>query len=594
MGEGRIYLINGPVVRATGSQGFMMNEMVKVGKEGLIGEIVDIGEEGFTVQVYESTTGLKVGEPIKGTGKLISAYLGPGLIGKIFDGIERPLDRIALLHGDFVLRGIEMFPLDENKRWRVEMKKEVGDAVQPGEVFALVQETPLFEHRLLVPPHVSGKIVEAKPSGDYKINDILLLVADQKGNVHQLTMYQEWPIRIPRPVKERLLPVIPLITGQRVIDFFFPLAKGGAAAIPGGFGTGKTVTQHQLAKWSDADVVVYIGCGERGNEMSDVLEEFPRLVDPHTGRPLMERTILIANTSNMPVSAREASIYTGITIAEYFRDMGYNVALMADSTSRWAEALRELSGRMEEMPAEEGYPAYLSSRLSEFYERAGRVKTFAGEEGSVTIIGAVSPPGGDFSEPVTRHTREFVRCFWALDRNLAYSRHYPAINWLTSYSDYSEDLKGWFKENIGEGWYAMRDQAMALLGEDDRLQQVIKLVGEDVLPDEHKLIVEVGRLIKIGFLQQNSFSSVDSFCSLQKQFKMMELILFFYERAKELIVSGMAISEIKRSDVYLKLLRMKEEIPNDQLEKFDALKEEVEKFFDNLQFKYKEGAKSAS
>lgn len=592
MSKASIFWINGPVVKARGSRDFMMNEMVRVGNSRLIGEVVDLDQDTLTIQVYEGTRGLQTEELVEGTGRLLSAYLGPGLIGGVFDGIERPLDRLAQAYGDYVTRGVEFFPLEEGRKWRVEVLKREGDSVSPGEVYARIQETSMIEHRLLVPPQVKGEVVEARPNGEYRVSDNILLIRNGEQEI-PLRLYQEWPVRLPRPIKNRIPPSLPLITGQRVIDFFFPLAKGGAAAIPGGFGTGKTVTQHQLAKWSDADLIVYIGCGERGNEMTQVLEEFPQLVDPRTGKALMERTVLVANTSNMPVSAREASIYTGITIAEYFRDMGYHVALMADSTSRWAEALRELSGRMEEMPAEEGFPAYLTSRLSEFYERAGRAETLAGKEGSVTIIGAVSPPGGDFSEPVTQHTREFVRCFWALDRNLAYSRHYPSVNWLTSYSEFVEDLADWFENEVDTSWNQLRTEAMALLNEDDRLQQVIKLVGEDVLPDEQRLVVEVGRLLKTGFLQQNSFSLTDSFCSLQKQFQMIDLILYFYRRARELISLGMAISEIKRGAVYPKLLRMKEDIPAAQLEELGKLRKEVEKFFDELAQRYGEGVRHA-
>ncbi len=583
---GEIYVVNGPVVKARKTTGFMMHEVVKVGDLGLIGEVIALNGDDATIQVYEETSGLKPGEPVKGMNELLSVTLGPGIVGMVFDGIQRPLDVLRGKSGDFLKRGVSVPPLDLKKEWDVDVIVKEGEKVVAGQIVAKVKETSTVEHRIMIPPNISGIAKSVRTSGRYTIDTVILEVNTGE-SIQKIKLYQTWPVRIPRPYSKRLAPAEPLITGQRVIDTFFPISKGGAAAIPGGFGTGKTMTQHQLAKWSDADVIVYIGCGERGNEMTEVLEEFPKLTDPRNGRPLMERTILIANTSNMPVSAREASIYTGITIAEYFRDMGYNVAIMADSTSRWAEALREISGRLEEMPAEEGFPPYLSSRLAEFYERAGRVKILGSDQiGSVSVIGAVSPPGGDFSEPVTTHTKRFTRCFWALDKSLANARHYPSINWLTSYSEYIDDLKGWYSKNVGEEFFELRGKILALLNEDDRLQQIIKLVGEDVLPDDQKLIVRVAKLVKIGYLQQNAYSDIDSFCSSKKQHEMLKIIQFFYERAKEMVSKGTAISEILNGDILNKLMRMKEEIPNDKLEMFKELENNISIFFEELSKKY--------
>lgn len=585
---GEIYMVNGPVVKARKTTGFMMHEVVKVGDLGLIGEVIALNGDDATIQVYEETSGLKPGEPVKGMNELLSVTLGPGIVGMVFDGIQRPLDVLREKSGDFLKRGVSVPPLDLKKEWDVEVLVKEGERIAGGQIVAKVKETSTVEHRIMIPPTISGIAKNVRTSGRYTI-DTTILEINVGESSRKIKLYQTWPVRIPRPYSERLAPAEPLITGQRVIDTFFPISKGGAAAIPGGFGTGKTMTQHQLAKWSDADVIVYIGCGERGNEMTEVLEEFPKLTDPRNGRPLMERTILIANTSNMPVSAREASIYTGITIAEYFRDMGYNVAIMADSTSRWAEALREISGRLEEMPAEEGFPPYLSSRLAEFYERAGRVKILGGNQiGSVSVIGAVSPPGGDFSEPVTTHTKRFTRCFWALDKSLANARHYPSINWLTSYSEYVDDLKDWYSENVGEGFFELREKILALLNEDDRLQQIIKLVGEDVLPDDQKLIVRVAKLVKIGYLQQNAYSDVDSFCSSKKQHEMLKIIQLFYEKAREMVSKGIAISEILNGDISSKLMRMKEEIPNDKLEMFKELESDINVFFEKLSKKYED------
>ncbi len=586
-------MINGPVVRAKKMTGFMMHEVVKVGSLNLTGEVIGLEGESATIQVYEETSGLKPGEPVNGTGELLSVTLGPGIIGGVFDGIQRPLEVLKEKSGDFLQRGVVASALDTEKDWEVSISIVDGDTVVPGQVVATVAETESVVHRIMVPPEISGKVKKVKNNGNYRIDDVIMIVETEDGD-REIKLYQSWPVRVPRPYRERLAPSEPLVTGQRVIDTFFPISKGGAAAIPGGFGTGKTVTQHQLAKWADADIIVYIGCGERGNEMTEVLEEFPKLIDPRSGRPLMERTILIANTSNMPVSAREASIYTGITIAEYFRDMGYNVALMADSTSRWAEALREISGRLEEMPAEEGFPPYLSSRIAEFYERAGRVKILGTKDqnGSVSVVGAVSPPGGDFSEPVTTHTKRFVRCFWALDKSLANARHYPSINWLDSYSEYTTELEGWFAESVSEDFPKTRERAMSLLGEDDNLQQIIKLVGEDVLPDDQKLVVRVASVIKIGYLQQSAFSDVDAFCEMKKQHGMLDTVLMYYDRANALISKGVAISEVLDSQILNTLMRMKESVPNDDLDQFDAIKKRLEEFFDALDRKY-EKAKEA-
>lgn len=501
--EGKIIGVNGPVVKAQGMKGFKMREMVTVGNKKLIGEVIILEEDLATIQVYEETGGLKIGEAVVSTGSPLSLKLGPGILGNIFDGIERPLEKINSISTGFIPEGIGLISLDEEKIWDTNVIAKVGDNLRAGDVYATIQETPTILHKLMVPSEMHGNVVAVKESGSYNIETVIVTL-DNGEKVHELKLYQQWPVRTPRPVRERKTIFKPLITGQRVIDIFFPIAKGGTCAIPGGFGTGKTMTQHQLAKWSDADIIVYIGCGERGNEMTEVLEDFPKLIDPRTGLALMNRTVLIANTSNMPVAAREASIYTGITLAEYFRDMGYHVAIMADSTSRWAEALREISGRLEEMPAEEGYPAYLPSRLAEFYERAGYVETLNGNEGSVTVIGAVSPAGGDFSEPVTQNTKRFVSAFLGLDKKLAYARHYPAINWLSSYSGYINLLKDWYQENIAEDIIELRAKMLKILYEEDKLSEIVKLVGEDVLPDDQRLVMEVAKCLKVAFLQQNA------------------------------------------------------------------------------------------
>ncbi len=571
-----IFGINGPVVTVKDTRSFSMMEMVYVGESRLVGEVIGITDKFTTIQVYEETTGLKLGDPIYGTGAPMNVLLGPGIIDNIFDGIERPLKAIEKKSGSFISRGATVSQLDTEKYWNVKIKVKVGDVLSGGMIYATCPETAIIEHRLLVPPTLNGTVVAVEPNGKYRLKDTIVTIEDAQGQKHQLTLCQEWPIRTARPCTERLPATIPLITGQRIIDTLFPISKGGTAAIPGGFGTGKTMTQHQLAKWCDADIIVYVGCGERGNEMSQVLDEFSELIDPKSGRPMTDRTVLIANTSNMPVAAREASIYTGLTLAEYYRDMGYHVAIMADSTSRWAEALREISGRLEEMPAEEGFPAYLPSRLSEFYERAGRVSTLCGSEGSVTIIGAVSPQGSDFSEPVTQNTKRFTRCFWALDKSLAYARHYPAINWMNSYSEYFTDLDPWYRENMGEDFIRYRGRLSALLHEESNLMEIVKLIGSDVLPDDQKLVIETAKAIRVGFLQQNAFHADDTFVPLKKQFLMMKAILHLYAKAKHIIAASIPISRIMELGLFDKLAKMKYDIPNSKPEMFDDLIKEID------------------
>ena len=564
-----IYGINGSVITVKDTDTFSMMEMVYVGGEKLVGEVIGINYNLTTIQVYEETTGLKVGDVVTGTGAPMNVTLGPSIIDNIYDGIARPLKAIESEYGAFLNRGASVTSLDEKKLWNVKICVSLGDWLNGGDIYATLPETPIIEHRVMVSPNLSGKVTKIMPDGQYTVNDTIITIEDNNGTEHNLTLCQKWPIRQPRPIKKRLSTNIPLITGQRIIDTLFPISKGGTAAIPGGFGTGKTMTQHQLAKWCDADIIVYVGCGERGNEMSQVLNEFSELIDPKSNRPMTDRTILIANTSNMPVAAREASIYTGITLAEYYRDMGYHVAMMADSTSRWAEALREISGRLEEMPAEEGFPAYLPSRLSEFYERAGRVENLSGSEGSITIIGAVSPQGADFSEPVTQNTKRFTRCFWALDKNLAYSRHYPAINWIDSYSEYFADLDNWFEENVGAEFIKCRNQISALLQEESKLMEIVKLIGSDVLPDDQKLIIETCRVIRVGFLQQNAFHADDTFVPLEKQLLMMKTILYLHNQTKKLISAGIPISCITELGLFDKLTKMKYNIPNNDLSMFD-------------------------
>jgi V/A-type H+/Na+-transporting ATPase subunit A len=584
---GSVTWISGPVIRARGSRHVSMLELVEVGEEHLVGEVIGLNGDIITAQVYEETSGMHTGAPIFGTGLPLSVELGPGLLCGIFDGVQRPLPVLEQRQGSFIERGLTLSPLSREQTWDFTPKVKAGDAVSGGVILGTVPETAALEHRVLLPPEMSGTLTWVAPAGKYTIQDTIAKIKDARGREHDVTMLQRWPVRRLRPYKTRLGQNIPLITGQRVLDTFFPEAKGGAAAIPGGFGAGKTVTQHQVAKWADTEVVVYIGCGERGNEMTEVLQEFPHLTDPRSGRPLMERTVLIANTSNMPVAAREASIYTGITIAEYFRDMGYHVALMADSTSRWAEALREVSGRLEEMPAEEGYPAYLANRLAEFYERAGYVETLNGSKGSVSVIGAVSPPGGDFSEPVTQHTKRFIRCFWALDKALASARHFPSINWLDSYSEYLEDVAGWWKEATGKDWLKMRNQAMEILSEESRLSQIVKLVGPDALPDEERLTLETARLLREGFLQQSALDDIDQYSTVQKQIRMLELILNFHQRGLRVVKHGAAISVIHGQPVVDRLIRMKSLVPNDQLERLEDVQKEIDEQMDALDAEYR-------
>lgn len=579
---GEIYGINGPIVSVKGNLGYRMNEMVYVGEKRLVGEVIGLKKDETTIQVYEETSGLYPGEPVEGTGNAISVTLAPGILYNIFDGIERPLGVIADAYGVFIPKGAQTDALDKSRLWDTHITVSVGDMVSAGTIIAEVPETKSIIHKVMLPPGVAGEVVSVQPDGAYTIEQELVTIRVANGSKMTLTMCQKWPIRMPRPVAKRFPTNRPLVTGQRILDTLFPIAKGGTAALPGGFGTGKTMTQHQLAKWCDADIIIYIGCGERGNEMTNVLEEFGELEDPKTGNLLMDRTALIANTSNMPVAAREASIYTGITLAEYYRDMGYHVAIMADSTSRWAEALRELSGRLEEMPAEEGFPAYLASRLSAFYERAGYVENLNGTEGSVTIIGAVSPQGGDFSEPVTQNTKRFVRCFLALDKSLAYARHYPAINWLTSYSEYMGDLSDWYSDNVGEDFMKCRSQIMQLLTTENRLNEIVKLIGSDVLPDDQKLVLEIARVIRLGFLQQNAFHADDTFVPMEKQLRMMQIILHLYERCKVLIDKNMPMALLRESDVFEKIIAIKYDVPNKELERLADYDEMIEEFYQHL------------
>lgn len=576
MNENVIYSINGPVVTVKDTNAFSMLEMVYVGHARLIGEVISIKKELTTIQVYETTTGLKPGEPVYGTGQPISVTLGPGILRNIFDGIERPLEEIAKESGAFIPTGSHVDPLDKDKLWDVTMVAKVGDEVKGGDIYATIPETDLITHKCMVSPYTKGKVIEVAPSGQYKIDDVVMKIATEDGQIVECTLTQKWPIKQARPVSKRLPISMPLVTGQRVIDTLFPIAKGGTAAIPGGFGTGKTMTQHQLAKWCDADIIVYVGCGERGNEMTQVLEEFRELIDPKSNRPLTDRTVLIANTSNMPVAAREASIYTGVTLAEYYRDMGYHVAIMADSTSRWAEALREISGRLEEMPAEEGFPAYLPSRLSQFYERAGYMNNLNRTKGSVTIIGAVSPQGSDFSEPVTQNTKRFVRTFWALDKALAYARHYFAINWNQSYSEYVPDLERWFNKNVDSKFLRDRQELSSILAEETKLMEIVKLMGSDVLPDDQKLVIEVAKLVRVGYLQQNAFHPDDTYVPLEKQLKMMEVILYLYKRGKEVVSAGKPIRLILETGIFDRVVKMKYDVPNNNLDLFDNYYKEID------------------
>lgn len=579
----KIFSINGPVIKVKNAKTFSMQEMVYVGEKRLIGEVIRVTSEYTTIEVYEGTTGLRPGEPVVGTGAAMSATLAPGILDNIFDGIQRPLKRLEELSGAFIADGANVTSVDTEKKYDCTITVKVGDKLGAGEIYCTCPETPLITHKCMLSPlSKGGEVVWCAPDGEYTVNDVVVKIKTPTGDEQELTLCQKWPIRIPRPCKERLAGTRPLITGQRIIDTILPIAKGGTAAIPGGFGTGKTMTQHQLAKWCDADIIVYIGCGERGNEMTQVLEEFSELVDPHTQRPLTDRTILIANTSNMPVAAREASIYTGITLAEYYRDMGYHIAIMADSTSRWAEALREISGRLEEMPAEEGFPAYLPSRISEFYERAGYVKTLCDSEGSVTIIGAVSPQGSDFSEPVTQNTKRFVRCFWALDKSLAYERHYPAINWNSSYSEYVDELEEFYRKNVSEDFMSVRQQISNILVEENTLMEIVKLMGTDVLPDDQKLLIETARVVRVGFLQQNAYHKDDTYVPLEKQYLMMKLIVNFYNMAKSALSAGVQYDKILALNWSDKIIKVKYDIPNDKPEMFEQYDKDMTQDFDKL------------
>ena len=582
--KGRIVWVSGPAVKADGMSDAKMYETVSVGDAKLIGEVIRLTGDVAFIQVYESTSGLKPGEPVIGTGNPLSVLLGPGIIGQIYDGIQRPLKELSKKSGSYIGRGITTTPVDMTKKYHFVPTANVGDEVKPGNVLGTVKETELIDHSIMVPPdHPGGKLTKIVSEGDYDL-ETDIATTEKDGNSINLKMYHKWPVRKPRPYQKKHDPTIPLLTGQRILDTFFPLAKGGTGSIPGAFGTGKTVTLHQIAKWADSQVVVYIGCGERGNEMTEVLVDFPKLKDPRTGRPLMERTVLVANTSNMPVAAREASIYTGVTIAEYYRDMGKDVVLVADSTSRWAEALREMSGRLEEMPAEEGYPSYLASRLAEFYERAGRVRANGSPErdGSVSLVGAVSPSGGDFTEPVTTHTMRFIKTFWALDAKLAYSRHYPSINWMNSYSGYLSDVAKWWSKNISEDWLSIRSETYAILQREDTLKEIVRLLGPEALPDEEKLILEVARMIKIGLLQQNSFDEVDTYCSPEKQFKLMQLLVQFYKGGQQALKDGASLADIRAMSVIGTLLKARMEIKDDEMDKLDQVSQTITEQFKSI------------
>ena len=583
----KIISINGPVILAKGDGDFSMHDIVYIGKEQILGDVIKINKDIVTIQVYENTTGLKIGEDVVSDENPLSVTLGPGLMGNIFDGIQRPLEDLRKKDGDFLKRGTKSLGISTEKKWHFRPKALIGDKVSFNTIIGEVPETKLIIHKILNYFDGDGIVVEIVNEGEYKVTDTIAKI--KIGNsVVELTMMQKWPVRKPRPYKERLVTNTPLVTGQRVIDSIFPIAKGGTGMIPGGFGTGKTMLQHQFAKWSNADIIVYIGCGERGNEMTDVLEEFPRLIDKRTGMPMIERTVLIANTSNMPVAAREASIYTGITIAEYYRDMGFDVAIMADSTSRWAEALREISGRLEEMPAEQGFPSYLPSRLSEFYGRAGLVKSYSGKMGSVTIIGAVSPQGSDFSEPVTQNTKRFVHTFWGLDRDLAYSRHYPAVNWNISYSEYLDNLQSWYEENVDVDFLECRQKIVSILEEENELLEIARVVGQDVLSDSKRLVLEVAKAIRVGFLQQNAMSDIDSQVPLIKQYKMMQTIILLYERALKLIEKRIPLSEIKKLGFFEEYVKLKMNVANDDLGKFSELNSRIKNRLKKLEDEYVE------
>jgi V/A-type H+-transporting ATPase subunit A len=580
--KGKIVWVSGPAVKADGMSSAKMYETVEVGESKLIGEVIRLTGDVAFIQVYESTSGLKPGEEVIGTGQPLSVLLGPGIIGKIYDGIQRPLDDIAKKSGAFIGRGITTSPVDMKKKYKFTPLVKKNDTIFGGSILGAVQETPLLTHNILVPPtYPEATITEIANEGEYDLEHIIVHASSKNGDKSELKMYHKWPVRKPRPYAERYDPSVPLVTGQRIIDTYFPIAKGGTGAIPGGFGTGKTVTLHQIAKWADSKVVVYIGCGERGNEMTEVLVEFPHLIDPRSQRPLMERTVLVANTSNMPVAAREASIYTGVTMAEYYRDMGYDVVLVADSTSRWAEALREMSGRLEEMPAEEGYPSYLASRLAEFYERAGRIRALGSPDrsGSVTLVGAVSPSGADFTEPVTTHTIRFIKTFWALDTRLAYSRHYPSINWMQSYSGYLEDISKWWKENVSPDWYDLRAESYHILQREDTLKEIVRLLGPEALPDEEKLVLEVARMLKIGILQQNSFDKVDTYCGPAKQLKLVRLMVKFYKEAQKALKEGKSLADIRALPIITTLLKAKFEVTDEQISKLEEIDKQLSDSF---------------
>lgn len=582
--EGRIVWVSGPAVKADGMSEAKMYETVTVGDAKLIGEVIRLTGDVAFIQVYESTSGLTPGEPVVGTGNPLSVLLGPGIIGQIYDGIQRPLKELSKKSGSFIGRGIVTTPVDMTRQYHFVPVAKVGGKVGPGDIIGTVKETDLIDHGIMVPPnHTGGKITTLVPEGDYDL-DTEIAIVERNGQRSALAMYHRWPVRTPRPYKARYDPTVPLLTGQRVIDTFFPIAKGGTGSIPGAFGTGKTVTLHQIAKWADSQVVVYIGCGERGNEMTEVLVEFPHLKDPRTDKPLMDRTVLVANTSNMPVAAREASIYTGVTIAEYYRDMGNDVVLVADSTSRWAEALREMSGRLEEMPAEEGYPSYLASRLAEFYERAGRVKAVGNpqRDGSVTLVGAVSPSGGDFTEPVTTHTMRFIKTFWALDAKLAYSRHYPSINWMNSYSGYLGDIAKWWSQNVSDDWLNLRAEAYGVLQREDTLKEIVRLLGPEALPDEEKLILEVARMIKIGILQQNSFDAIDTYCSPEKQYRLLKMQVEFYNRGQQALKEGATLADIRSMPIISSMLKARIDVKDDEMPRLDALSRQMDEQFQGI------------
>lgn len=582
--KGEIVWISGPAIKASGMSEAKMYETVEVGNDRLVGEIIRLTGDVAFVQVFESTSGLKPGEPVIGTGQPLSVTLGPGMMGRIYDGLQRPLDELAKISGAFIERGVSVPPISKDKKWHFIPTVKKGDNVTAGSIIGLVDETPLIEHKIMVPPeHSGGKVIEVVDEGDYNIEKVIVKV-QKNSTKHDLKMYHRWPVRRSRPYTERFDPELPLVTGQRVIDTFFPLVKGGTAAIPGGFGTGKTVTLHQIAAWANAQVVLHVGCGERGNEMTEVLIKFPKLKDPSTGRSLMERTILVANTSNMPVAAREASIYTGVTMAEYYRDMGYDVVLVADSTSRWAESLREISGRLEEMPAEEGYPSYLASRLAEFYERAGRMKSLGSPDrtGSVTLIGAVSPSGADFTEPVTTHTARFIKTFWGLDTKLAYSRHYPSINWITSYTGYADDVEEWWAKNVDKNWRQLRAEGFEILQREDVLKEIVRLLGPEALPDEEKIILDVARMIKEGFLQQSAFDDIDTYCSPKKQVKQLHILIEFYHLSQSALKTGVPLEDIRAMSVITDIIRSKYEISNKDITKFDDLYKKMINSFNEI------------